>query len=70
MNNMKRAALVEDGAVTNVIIIMIDPEGNPSFVSEEPGIQVIDLPLDSPVSIGWKHVNGEFVEPDPEPDDE
>lgn len=70
MENMRRAALVEDGVVTNVILIMVDPEGNPSYVSEEPGIEQIEIALDSPVSIGWTRRNGQFIEPEPEPDDE
>ncbi len=55
---MNRYALIENGAVTNVILW----DGNDGWTAPE-GISAMELPADSQVGIGWEYENGEFTAP-------
>lgn len=60
---MLRVALVEVGAVQNVILVG-------TAYHADPGVEAIALPDDSPVGPGWTYADGQFTpppEPEPEP---
>ena len=50
-----RYAVIENGIVTNVVI------GQPAITENE---ILVECPNAGP---GWKYIDGQFVEPDPEP---
>ena len=57
---MARYAIVFNGVVNSTP----EYDSTPEFA---PIVQCIELPVDSQVSAGWQYINGEFVEPEPEP---
>lgn len=56
-----RAALVEDGVVTNIAVV--EDTAIPDF---GPGIVAVVLPEDSPVTTAWIYEDNEFLSPDGE----
>ncbi|WP_243061137.1 hypothetical protein [Nocardioides sp. SR21] len=60
---MNAALIDENGLVVNTIVVGDDYE-------PPDGLEVIELPTDPPVAIGWTYDDGEWLEPDlvvPEP---
>lgn len=62
----RRAALVQDAAVVNMIIVAEDEDGSVEF--QLAGHEIIIVPDDSEVNIGWTYVDGEFIAPPPPPE--
>ena len=61
-----RAAVVQDGIVTNVIMVEFNDSQAVEFGLENS--ELVLLPEDSLVSKEWSYSNGEFIAP-PEPDE-
>jgi hypothetical protein len=62
MSDVKRWAHIEDETVTNVSLWDgVTPWGQ--------GVEVVELPDDSPVGPGWTREDGEWVAPPPSPEE-
>lgn len=57
-----RAALVQDGVVTNVVLVALDDSGSTDFAPE--GVKVVVLPDNSSVGADWTYANGKFTSPE------
>jgi hypothetical protein len=70
---MKRFAVVEGDVVVNVIFWDGVDDTSPEAENHIPfrdlfgAAVLIELPDDAPVAPGWKHIDSDFLAPDPEP---
>lgn len=61
-----RALEVYGDEVTNVIMVVVDEDDNVVGYEVEYGYELVIVEDDSPVSIGWFRVDGDFVDPNAE----
>jgi len=55
------AAVVENGVVTNVIVVDVNDHGKTDF--ELPNAEIVVLPEDSQVTFGYTYSNGHWTAP-------
>ena len=63
-----RAIEVFQDEVTNILRVVVDEDDNVVGYEPEYGTELIVVEDDSPISIGWVRIDGEFI--DPNADDE